>query len=179
MKQILALFIISGLMAQKHDWDDYWDKKEHEDRDHERSERMESMMVWRLTEALELSPEQAEKFFPRFRKHRGEMDDIRKQERAIGDEVADNIHQETDMSKDDVKKHIEKVSELRKKRIELETEYLLGMDDVLTPRQLARLGVFKERMMQDMRGELKERKGKKGKSKHKKKRKRGNRRRGY
>ena len=107
------------------------------------------------------------------------MDDIRKQERAIGDEVADNIHQETDMSKDDVKKHIEKVSELRKKRIELETEYLLGMDDVLTPRQLARLGVFKERMMQEMRGELKEQKGKRGKSKHKKKRKRGNRRRGY
>ena len=175
MKQILALFLISGLMAQEHDWDE----RDHDGRDHERSERMESMMVWRLTEDLELSPEQAEKFFPRFRKHREEMDDIRKQERAIGDEVADNIHQETDMSKDDVKKHIEKVSELRKKRIELETEYLLGMDDVLTPRQLARLGVFKERMMQDMRGELKERKGKRGKSKHKKKRKRGNRRRGF
>ena len=175
MKQILTLFIISGLMAQEHDWDE----REHEGRDHERSERMESMMVWRLTEDLDLSPEQAEKFFPRFRKHRGEMDDIRKQERAIGDEVADNIHQEKDMSKDDVKKHIEKVSELRKKRIELETEYLLSMDDVLTPRQLARLGVFKERMMQDMRGELKERKGKRGKFKHKKKRNRGNRRRGF
>ena len=117
MKQILALFIMSGLMAQEYDWGE----REHHDRDHERSERMESMMVWRLTEALELSPEQAEKFFPRFRKHRGEMDDIRKQERAIGDEVADNIHHETDMSKDDVKKHIKKVSELRKKRIELET----------------------------------------------------------
>ena len=175
MKQILALFLISGLMAQEHDWDE----REHEGRDHERSERMESMMVWRLTEDLDLSPEQAEKFFPRFRKHRGEMDDIRKQERAIGDEIRDNIHKEQDMSKDDVKKHVEKVGELRKKRIELETEYLLGMDDVLTPRQLARLGVFKERMLQAMSGELKERKGKRGKSKHKKKRKHGNRRRGY
>ena len=175
MKQILALFIISGLMAQEYDWGERVD----DDRDHERSKRMESMMVWRLTEDLDLSPEQAEKFFPRFRKHRGEMDDIRKQERAIGDEVANNIHQETDMSKDDVKKHIEKVSKLRKKRIELETEYLLGMDDVLTPRQLARLGVFKERMLQAMSGELKERKGKRGKSKYKKKRKRGNLRRGY
>ena len=175
MKQILALFIISGLIAQEYDWGE----REDDDRDHERSKRMESMMVWRLTEDLDLSPEQAEKFFPRFRKHRGEMDDIRKQERAIGDEVADNINQEKEISKDDVKKHIEKVSELRKKRIELETEYLLGMDNVLTSRQLARLGVFKERMMQDMRGELKERKGKKGKSKHKKKRKRDNRRRGF
>ena len=96
MKQILALFIISGLMAQEHDWDE----KEGEGRDHERSERMESMMVWRLTEDLDLSPKQAEKFFPRFRKHRGEMDDIRKQERAIGDEVGDNIHNEKDISKD-------------------------------------------------------------------------------
>ena len=63
MKQLLALFLISGLMAQEHDWDE----KEHDGRDHDRSERMESMMVWRLTDDLELSPEQAEKFFPRFR----------------------------------------------------------------------------------------------------------------
>ena len=175
MKQIFALFLVSGLIAQEHDWNE----REHDGQDHERSERMESMMVWRLTDDLELSPEQAEKFFPRFRKHREEMDDIRKQERAIGDVIRDNIHKEQDMSKDDVKKHVEKVGELRKKRIELETEYLLGMDDVLTPRQLARLGVFKERMLQAMSGELKERKGKRGKSKHKKKRKHGNRRRGY
>ena len=175
MNRIIYLCLVSGLMAQEHDWD----KKEHEGRDHERSERMESMMVWRLTEDLEISPEQAEKFFPRFRKHREEMDDIRKQERAIGDAIGDNIHKEQDMSKDDLKKHIEKVAVLRKKRIDLETEYLLGMDDVLTPRQLALLGVFKERMMQDMRGELKEQKGKRGKSKHKKKRNRGNRRRGF
>ncbi len=32
-----------------------------------RRQRMESMMVWRLTEELELKPEQAEKFFPRYR----------------------------------------------------------------------------------------------------------------
>ena len=44
-----------GLNAQDFD---------HKNRDHERSEKMEMMMVWKLTEELALTPEQAEKFCP-------------------------------------------------------------------------------------------------------------------
>ena len=69
MKHILILFTLSGLMAQKHDRyeKDRWDDAP------VRSERMESMVIWRLTDHLELSSEQAEKFFPRFREHREEI----------------------------------------------------------------------------------------------------------
>ena len=69
MKHILILFTLSGLMAQKHDRyeKDRWDEAP------VRSERMESMVIWRLTDHLELSSEQAEKFFPRFREHREEL----------------------------------------------------------------------------------------------------------
>ena len=42
-----------------------------------RSERRESMVIWRLTEDLDLSSEQAEKFFPEFRSHREDIQKIR------------------------------------------------------------------------------------------------------
>ena len=37
------------------------------------SERMEMMMIWKLTEHLELSEEQAEKFFPSMRLHQKQV----------------------------------------------------------------------------------------------------------
>jgi hypothetical protein len=45
MKHILLLIFVSGLIAQDFD---------HPERDHERSEKMEMMMVWKLTDELDL-----------------------------------------------------------------------------------------------------------------------------
>jgi len=45
---------------------------------------MESMMIWKLTSELDLEVEQAEKFFPRFRKHRKEIEDFKKKRPFIG-----------------------------------------------------------------------------------------------
>ena len=42
---------------------------------------MESMMVWKLTEELELEVDQAERFFPKYREHRKEIESLRKKER--------------------------------------------------------------------------------------------------
>ena len=38
---------------------------------------METMMIWKLTEELNLQVEQADKFFPRFREHRKVIDEIK------------------------------------------------------------------------------------------------------
>jgi hypothetical protein len=86
-----------------------------------------------------------------------------------------NIDREN-LNKKDVKKTIEEISRLRQNRIELELEFVLSLDDVLAPDQMIRLGVFKQRMMMEMRGEMQDGKGKK-KRKNKKDRKR--RRRGF
>ena len=154
MKHILLLIFVSGLIAQDFD---------HPERDHERSEKMEMMMVWKLTDELDLSPEQAEKFFPRLRKHRNELDEVKKMERALAGEMRKKMGEDEDLSEKDVKNTVKKATELRKKVVDLESEFLLGMDDILSPRQLAHLGMFKQNMMRNIRGELKERHGKKGK----------------
>jgi len=53
------------------------------------------------------------------------------------------------------------------------------MDDILSPRQLANLGMFKQKMMRNIGGELRENRGKKGKRGKMKGRRGGKKRRGF
>ena len=165
MKYILFFSFLAGGLAQNYEWGD--GKKT---RGRRNVEKMENMIVWRLTDELGLSTDQAEKFFPRFREHRKSLEKIGKQER----EMIANIDRE-EPNKKDVKKIIEKISKLRQNRIELEAEFVLNLDDVLAPDQMIRLGVFKQKMMMEMRGEMRDGKAKKkrDKKKDRKRRRRG------
>jgi hypothetical protein len=186
MKHVLLILLASVLVAQdkgEKELDDHDRDEERYERDFDdfvdggkRSDRMEMMMVWRLTDDLELTTEQAEKFFPRFRKHREAMDETRKKERALGKELKKKLKKEENISVDDVKETVKKITELKKSSLDLESEFLLGMDDLLSTRQLANLGLFKHKMMKDVRGELKERKkNHRGMKKNMKRRKGGRR----
>ena len=157
MKYILLFIFLTGGIAQSYDWDD-----EKKMRGRRSPKKMENMIVWRLTDELDLSTDQAEKFFPRFREHRKSLEEIGKQER----EMIANIDREKP-NKKDVKKMIEEISKLRQNRIELEAEFVLSLDDVLIPDQMIRLGVFKQRMMREMREEIRYKKAKKKRFRHK------------
>ena len=185
MKIFLIVALMCALNAQDYDHRD----RDHErsekqdfddpDRDHERSDKMKMMMVWKLTDELALSPQQAEKFFPRFRQHRAELDEVRKMERALGKEMKQKLKKDEDIPEKDVKETVKKITELRKKHVDLEAKFLLGMDDILSPRQLANLGMFKQKMMRNFGGELRENRGKKGKRGKMKGRRGGKKRRGF
>ena len=84
-----------------------------------RSDRRESMVIWRLTEDLDLSSEQAEKFFPRFREHRDMLHELSKDERKILMDVRIKIRDEEELSKSEMERTIKKVAELRKDRLDL------------------------------------------------------------
>ena len=94
MKHILILFTLSGLMAQKHD---RYEKDRWEDAPI-RSERMESMVIWRLTDHLELSSEQAEKFFPRFREHREDIKQLDNDQREIYDAIREEMDDDVSLA---------------------------------------------------------------------------------
>ena len=164
MKYILLFSFLTGAVAQNYDWDN------EKSGGRRSSEKMENMIVWRLTDDLDLTTDQAEKFFPRFREHRKSLEEIGKQER----EMIANIDRE-EPNKKDVKKMIEEISKLRQKRIELESEFVLSLDDVLAPDQMIRLGVFKQRMMMEMRGEMRDGKGKNKRNKKKDRKRRRSR----
>ena len=170
MRMLLMTYtlLVSLSFAQERD---FMDHDERGDDEHDRRKRMETMMVWRLTEELDLKPGQAEKFFPRFREHRKNLDAINQEEKEIGKSLRQNIEKDEKLSKSEVTSAVKKITKLRKKKADVEEKFLLGMGDLLDPLQMTILGMFKQKMLREMGGELRKR-GDERRNKKKKMRKR-------
>ena len=139
-----------------------------------RQRKRETRIIWYLTDELELSAEQAEKFFPEFRAHREDIQKIRIQIQNIGVKQIEKSDQK-DLDKltfDEISEMIDKYHGLRKKIIDIEAEFMFKMKNVLTPKQIALFVTFKERMMNNMVSELEHKKSKRDKKRGRSKKKR-------
>ena len=155
MKNIIVLLIFNNLFSQG-----VFAKKD-------RHERKETMIIWKLTEELELTSEQAEKFFPKHREHREHIEEFREKIENLSEENWENYD---NMNSKEITKIIKERQDLKKKIIDLETQFIFSMENLLDSKQLALLATFKSKMMNDMRADLK---GNKKHKKMKKKRKKG------
>lgn len=135
---------------------------------------MESMMIWKLTEELELEVDQAEKFFPRFRQHRGEMENLRKKQRSLAGSLKLNM-KNSKLTSSEVNRIIKETSSLKRKMSDLEEKFLINSGDILNPVQQAKLGLFKHKMMKDLKGKMKNKRSDKGKRKFRNEKKRNKR----
>ena len=165
MKYIIILNVVTVLLAQRNDRfeENYWFNQS------DRPARAENMVIWRLTEDLNLTTEQAEKFFPRFRDHRKEMDKIKFDEREVYENILEKSSIDDKVTSSEAKSMITSITELQRKRIELQSNFITEMDGILDPVQLIKFAAFKHRLASDMRSEMK---GKKDRGKRGKKRKR-------
>ena len=123
---------------------------------------METVMIWKLTEELDLEVEQADKFFPRYREHRKEVDDLRAKDRSLGKSLDSDMKSKKKLSGSEVNKIIKERSALRRKMADLEEKFLLESGNILNPNQQAKLGLFKGKMMRNMKGQMKKRQKRRG-----------------
>ncbi len=122
------------------------------------SPRQASMVrMWKLTEYLELTEEQAEKFFPRTRAHRDEMQKIREQRRELHQEFVKKI-ESGKVSRRNTKKFIDELHRLDLARLELRRKHMNAVEDVLTEVQLAKYATFDEHFMGQLKRRLGDRK---------------------
>ena len=140
----------------------------------ENRKSIESIMIWKLTEELELEVDQAEKFFPRFRQHRAEMENLRRKQRSLAGSLKLNMKNEK-LTSSEVSRIIKETSSLKRKMSDLEEKFLINSGDILNPVQQAKLGVFKHKMMKDLKGKMKNKRSDKGKRKFRNERKRNKR----
>lgn len=157
MKNIIVFLILNNLFSHG-----VFAKKD-------RHERKETMIIWKLTEELELTSEQAEKFFPKHREHRADIEKLKKRIENLGQENLENFD---NLSSKEINRIIKERQDLKKKIIDIETEFIFGMENLLNSKQIVLLATFKSRIMNDMRADLK------GKKKHKKKKKKRKKSRG-
>ena len=119
--------------------------------------RMETMMVWKLTDYLNLSEQQAEKLFPRMRRHRVRMGDLHTEEKDLFDSYLSRIKKEEKISQSDVNAMLKKMESLEQKKSTNRIDFIRSTKDILDPEQQIMFMSFEPYMKQEAQKGMKER----------------------
>tara|TARA_Y100000746_G_scaffold192555_1_gene173107 strand:- start:285 stop:782 length:498 start_codon:yes stop_codon:yes gene_type:complete len=119
--------------------------------------RMETMMVWKLTDYLNLSEQQAEKLFPRMRRHRVRMGDLHTEEKDLFDSYLSKIKKEEKISQPDVNAMLKKMESLEQKKSTNRIDFIRSTKDILDPEQQIMFMSFEPYMKQEAQKGMKER----------------------
>ena len=130
--------------------------------------RMEMMMVWKMTEYLSLSEDQAEKLFPRMRKQRVKMRDYFDSEKKLFDSYLAKIKKGENISQADVTAIYKKMDDLSEQRNDARMKFFKSTADILDPAQQILFLSFEPYMKEEAQKGMKDRYRKKPDSRMKK-----------
>ena len=119
-------------------------------------ERMEMMMVWKLTDHLGLSQKQAEKFFPVMREHQKELMKIRIEEMELFDPTFAKVKKGEKVSKSDVNKLLGNIKSFEEKKTKDRIDFIKKSGDILDPTQQVKLLMFAPTVKQQVQRRMKE-----------------------
>ncbi len=128
------------------------------DMDGPRKEKMEMMMMWRLTDDLELTEKQAETFFPKYRVHQEKMEKLREEGKKSLMEMKERLDERKSISDKNLDKALKTFKELEIKKAEARVEFVKGLKGTLTTEQQAKLMLAPHKMRQEARRNIKEHK---------------------
>ncbi len=125
----------------------------------QRREQMEMLRIWKMTDELELTEKQAEKFFPRLRSEDGRIEELENERQTIFRELHQSV-KEGKINAKELDAKIDKVAGIETEIIRKRAEFLRGMDGILSTEQRAKFMVFRHRFkarMMDMMQEAQRR----------------------
>ena len=118
----------------------------------ERMERYRSMKIAFFTEKLDLSPEEAEKFWPLYNKYEQDKDELRSNRMIRSKEFAEQFEQ---LSESQAEEIIDNHIENRKKELQLDIAFNTDLKRILPARKIMKLYIteveFKEYMLRQIR----------------------------
>ncbi len=117
-------------------------------------ERMEMMMIWKLTDHLELTEDQAEKFFPSMRTHQKQVLKIRKEEKELFTPFYKKVKKGEDVSKAEANKLLKKVAAFEQKKSKTRIDFVKNSGDILNPTQQVKLLMFEGHMKAQVRDRM-------------------------
>ncbi len=110
--------------------------------------RIKQLQMWKLTERLNLSEEQAMRFFPRYNRY---QDDLTNAVQSLQQHLLRLQElQQSDAKDSDIDKEIRAVIEERKNVTDILPKYLNEFREVLTARQTADLILFERDFLRDI-----------------------------
>ena len=112
-------------------------------------ERINTMKIWKLTEAVGLTSEQSEKFFPLYNKHQKAMDEIMTRRGELIDQLEELTNSKT-TSDQDIQKAMSDLESIPRQITEEKKRFYQEIAGILPLRQQAKLAVFEERFFQKL-----------------------------
>ncbi len=160
---VLALGMTTDIFAQR--WGDFPPGDppgDHPMREQMR-QRIETLKVWKLTEDLNLTPEQSEKFFPAYKQFNDSRKAIEEERRTVFDQL-DLLTGEDKPDDKKINELLDKLDNFDQRINDLRVKFRQDLNGILTTQQIGRLYVFEVEFMrhiQDiMRDARKEMRGK-------------------
>lgn len=111
-------------------------------------ERIESMRIWKLTEALNLDPDRAAVFFPRYRAHLAVVDSLE----SIVEDASRTIQQGLDdKEKVDYDAQVDRIHKAILAQVDARYRFMQSNKDLLSPKERAAYVLFERRFNQRLR----------------------------
>lgn len=114
-----------------------------------RRQQIEMLRIWKMTEELDLTEQQAEKFFPKLRNEDKKIEELEQQRQKI----FRNLHEDVKKGEIDAKeldKTINDLTEIQTDIIQKHARFIRDMDGILSTDQQARLIIFRHRFRERM-----------------------------
>ena len=121
------------------------------------SERMEMMLIWKLTDELELTENQAENFFPLMRSHQKDVMELRRQEKLMFEPMYNKIKSDDKINQSEVNNLLNEISAIDKKKSKIRIDFIERSGDMLEPKQQLKLLIFEPKMKSQVQREMRER----------------------
>ncbi len=116
----------------------------------EMRERINTIMIAKMDEFLDLSVEQADKFFPRFRHFSNRREELEQERRELIDELS---HKEKSAPTDEreIEELLDRVHGVDMSMVELKRQFREEVRPILDPAQRARLVIFSHQFPERVR----------------------------
>lgn len=108
-------------------------------------EQIETVIIGKFAEELNLTPEQAERFFPRFRQFQNETDELMRSQMSDRDELY-GLSADPNANPQRVDELLQVQREREKRMADLKQQFLQDISGVLTPQQVSRCSILMEEL---------------------------------
>jgi len=122
------------------------------------SQSRKAMGVWKITEELELTENQAEKFFPKFRTHQDAVDKLREEQKESLKSIHESLKDGKDVSDEDLAAAIKAFQKVEASKISSRVDFIESLEGVLTTSQRAKLMLAPDKMRREAKENIKEHK---------------------
>ncbi|UCG93387.1 MAG: Spy/CpxP family protein refolding chaperone [candidate division WOR-3 bacterium] len=109
---------------------------------------IEEVRIWRITQELDLTSEQATQLFPKLHEFRKVERDFRKQRMQLLSEMRILLHRGA--SNQEIRNVVEQYRAVHIKKIEQEVKSLKEMEKILTPVQQAKFLIFEDEFTREI-----------------------------